>query len=133
MRDIASAIGDLNAPEPRLDDMLTAVAEACLNAIEHGNGERAELPVQVTFLVCDDKYALRVRDCGAGIDAATLRPPAKEENVRTKLGWDNPRGWGMRLMRHCADSIHTGFETDGLFYVELQFARSGLGKGERDE
>ena len=32
----------------RIDDLRTAVAEACINAIEYGNGSKAEAPVTIT-------------------------------------------------------------------------------------
>lgn len=44
LSEISAIIGRLDPLSTRLDDMLTAVAEACLNAFEHGNRLNINLP-----------------------------------------------------------------------------------------
>jgi anti-sigma regulatory factor (Ser/Thr protein kinase) len=46
---VADSVAGLGLPPARLDKLKTAVAEATMNAIEHGNGNGngAELPVDV--------------------------------------------------------------------------------------
>ena len=38
---------DLGLSDSRLERLKTAVAEATMNAMEHGNGNRPEIPVEV--------------------------------------------------------------------------------------
>ena len=44
---VAAAVAPLALPEDRLDRVKTAVGEAVMNAMEHGNGYREDLPVAV--------------------------------------------------------------------------------------
>src|SRR6202011_1822456 len=44
---VAGTVKDLGLPAQRLERLKTAVAEATMNAIEHGNGNRPEIPVEV--------------------------------------------------------------------------------------
>ena len=66
LRDALSAAPELALTDDRLVSLHTAVAEATVNAIEHGNQNIAELPVE--FLVWLDPHALvvRVTDQGCG-------------------------------------------------------------------
>jgi hypothetical protein len=47
---VAEMVKDLDLPAPRLERLKSAVSEAAPNAIEHGNQNRAELPVSITVL-----------------------------------------------------------------------------------
>jgi serine/threonine-protein kinase RsbW len=51
----------------RIDDLKTAVSEACLNAIEHGNEGRTDARVVVTMNFKDDSFSVSVMDEGKGI------------------------------------------------------------------
>jgi len=46
MQRVVAAVEPLHIPTPQLDRLKTAVAEATMNAIEHGNKNRPELPVR---------------------------------------------------------------------------------------
>lgn len=46
--------------EPRIDDMMTAVAEACLNAIEHGNRLDRNKPLTLELTANEEKFTFRV-------------------------------------------------------------------------
>ena len=47
---VAQSVASLGLSPARLDKLKTAVAEATMNAIEHGNDSRPELPVRVEVL-----------------------------------------------------------------------------------
>ena len=47
---VAEAIADCGLDDDALERIKTASAEAAMNAIEHGNHNRAELPVEVSVL-----------------------------------------------------------------------------------
>src|SRR5215204_5358443 len=53
MEKVAGAIEELRASEQRLERLKTAVGEATMNAMEHGNKYRSEVPVEVQVEVAD--------------------------------------------------------------------------------
>src|SRR5215218_2714383 len=61
---VAAAVGGLDLPAARLERLKTAVGEAVMNAIEHGNRNRAELPVGVRVAVSGTELSVRVTDQG---------------------------------------------------------------------
>ena len=52
--------------EDRVEDLKTAVAEACINAIEHGNRLNEKLSVGVVLAVGPDELEIKVIDAGKG-------------------------------------------------------------------
>lgn len=109
----------------RLDDMLTSIAEACLNALEHGNLLDESLPVKVTMQVTDLQYIFRIYDHGPGYaDMAPLQPDAMMNKLQ---GDDSPRGWGLYLIEALSDEVSSGCDESGLFYTEIHFDREQNG------
>ena len=51
----------------RIEDLKTAVSEACLNAMEHGNRGRPDARVIVTMSFNGDTFSVTVTDEGTGI------------------------------------------------------------------
>jgi serine/threonine-protein kinase RsbW len=51
----------------RIEDLKTAVAEACINAIEHGNQLDDSLSVHVILLTSNDELEVKVIDDGVGM------------------------------------------------------------------
>ena len=84
--------------------MKTAVAEACINAIEHGNKLDANTKVGISFTVEDTKLQIAVRDDGPGI--GQIEPPSIEESMS---GQNTHRGWGIFLIKSLMDEVE--FET----------------------
>src|SRR5215472_7600976 len=58
------AVAGLGLSPGRLDKLKTAVAEATMNAIEHGNDSRAELPVRVEVFQSGTEVIVTVTDLG---------------------------------------------------------------------
>ena len=52
--------------EDRVEDLKTAVAEACINAIEHGNRLNENLSVGVILSALEDSLEVKVIDDGSG-------------------------------------------------------------------
>jgi serine/threonine-protein kinase RsbW len=50
----------------KANDLRTAVAEACINAIEYGNRGDAQIPVVVTMSIDDQRLIVGVRDRARG-------------------------------------------------------------------
>src|SRR5918997_2370910 len=63
---VAEAVRDLDIRGENLERLKTAVGEATMNAMEHGNKYRAEVPVEVMVLVEDRDLMVRITDRGSG-------------------------------------------------------------------
>lgn len=108
----------INPFEPRMDDILISVAEACINAIEHGNQLDKTKFVKLTLNVSPSEYLIRVYDEGSGTDIFPERPEIQE-----KFGEDNTRGWGLYLISTFTDKVVYGFDDIGRFFTEMRFYR----------
>jgi serine phosphatase RsbU (regulator of sigma subunit)/anti-sigma regulatory factor (Ser/Thr protein kinase) len=90
-----------HGPAGRADDVATAVGEACLNAVTHGNGLEAELPVQI-HLTAGPTWLEAVVADGGGLFSLEHSPP----DLAAQMAGDGPiRGWGLHLVRALADEV----------------------------
>jgi serine phosphatase RsbU (regulator of sigma subunit)/anti-sigma regulatory factor (Ser/Thr protein kinase) len=106
---VVDAVEPLGLPRPVVERLRTVVAEATMNAIEHGNGCRAEVPVRLAVAATPDVLTVRVVDQGG---AAEL-PPAETPDIEAKLaGLQTPRGWGLYLMRAMVDDLEVTSDGD---------------------
>ncbi|HEV2215380.1 MAG TPA: ATP-binding protein [Terracidiphilus sp.] len=96
----AAAVAKLMGfPTDRVEDLKTAVAEACINAIEHGNRLNEGLSVGVVLSTVDDALEVRVIDDGKGLNAVPPKP-----DIDKKIhGEEDPRGMGMFLIQALVD------------------------------
>ncbi len=117
----AEAAGLLGFPQERIDDLKTAVAEVCINAIEHGNRCRPRLPVDVEILLGTDSLQVRVTDRGQGV-VVTDTEPCLEEQV---AGRESTRGWGLFLSRRLADELQIDTRRGSGTVTTLLFRRTG--------
>ena len=74
MNTAASVAQIMGFSDDRVDDLKTAVAEACINAIEHGNRMNELLGVVVTLSMDDESLEVKIQDHGTGVheDARVL-------------------------------------------------------------
>jgi serine phosphatase RsbU (regulator of sigma subunit)/anti-sigma regulatory factor (Ser/Thr protein kinase) len=102
---VAEAVAGLGLTGQRLERLKTAVGEATMNAIEHGNGNRPELPVEVTVVTDDTDLVVRITDQGG--DRGDL-PDVETPDLEAKLaGLQTPRGWGLFLIQNMVDRLET--------------------------
>jgi serine/threonine-protein kinase RsbW len=85
--------------EDRIEDLKTALAEACINAIEHGNQLNDECMVGVEMSVDNDTLEVKVVDEGTGLS----KSPAAPDIDRKMHGEEDPRGMGMFLIQALVD------------------------------
>ena len=113
----AAAVAKLVGLRPdRIEDLKTAVAEACINAIEHGNRLSEKLSVGVILSASDDVLEVKVIDDGKGMRS---KPP-KPDIDRKMHGEEDPRGMGMFLIQALVDEAEWVAGTDGKnSYVRL--------------
>ena len=110
MEKVAGAIEELRLSEQHLERLKTAVGEATMNAMEHGNKYRSEVPVEVQVEVADRDLMVRITDSGSGPS------PAKAGDVpdlEAKLGGSqSARGWGMFLIEKMVDEVRVSGNSD---------------------
>ena len=113
----ASAVAKLMGfREDRIEDLKTAIAEACINAIEHGNRLNEKLSVGVVLSAGADELEIKVIDDGSGI----RKPPPKPDIDRKMHGEEDPRGIGMFLIQALVDEAEWVTGGDGRnSYVRL--------------
>lgn len=99
----------------RLERLKTAVAEATMNAIEHGNRSDPDREVEVAVLTDDRRLVVRIRDQGEGGDL----PEADTPDIEAKLaGEQAPRGWGLFLIENMVDEWSSTTD-NGRHMVEI--------------
>ena len=106
-----------------VNDMSTALIEACSNAIEHGNKYAKDKRVTVTLRFNGQAFTAMVRDQGRGFDF--------EEALRQHQPPDpmSERGRGLLIMKAFTDSMRYTRSRDGLC-CELVKRRSDDPEGE---
>ena len=62
--EVARAVSGLGLPQRTLERLKTAVAEATMNAMEHGNHYRPEVPVKIRVLSSETDLLVRITDQG---------------------------------------------------------------------
>ena len=139
VRQVAAVVEERRLPARRLDRLMTAVAEATMNAMEHGNHFQANVPVTIRVLTSAAALAVWITDQSGN----KARPDPLAPDLEAKLaGRQTPRGWGLFLIEHLVDEMHVR-STDTEHAVELIFygrgvtaasvtAESGLTTGEHD-
>jgi serine phosphatase RsbU (regulator of sigma subunit)/anti-sigma regulatory factor (Ser/Thr protein kinase) len=117
---LARAVEPLGLPTAKRDALSTAVAEAAMNAIEHGNAGRPDLTIRLVVAATDTAVLVTVTDRainGAG-DGEVQVP-----DLDLKLaGLQTPRGWGLFLMRELVDEVRAR-DSAGGHTVELVVRR----------
>ena len=108
METVAEAISALDIRGGNLERLKTAVAEATMNAMEHGNHYRAELPVIIEVSASDTQLSVKITDEGSGPPAFHAETPDLEAKLE---GMQSPRGWGLFLIKNMVDDMEvTGDE-----------------------
>jgi serine phosphatase RsbU (regulator of sigma subunit)/anti-sigma regulatory factor (Ser/Thr protein kinase) len=120
---VLAFVGDV-LPTDRAQSLGTAVAEAVMNAIEHGNRLDPELPVDVAVTLTADLVRVAVTDRGAGAAEVAQAP-----DLDAKLAGLQPaRGWGLFLIEQLVDTVVDEVGADGRHTVTLTMARPDDGQ-----
>jgi len=102
------------SPE-RIEDLKTVVAEAAINAMQHGNKGRADARV-IVYMDCRDSVInVSVIDEGDGIKE--FPPDPDTGRIIDKL--DPPTGFGVFLINQLADKVEYNQMTDEGHAVRL--------------
>mgnify|MGYP003289009032 CR=1 FL=1 len=101
---VAEVVKELGLSKERLERLKTAVAEATMNAMEHGSRYRPEVPVVIEVLSSGVDLSVRVNDQGKRL---VPDPDREVPELESKLqGLQMPRGWGLFLIRNMVDEMH---------------------------
>ena len=104
---VAEAVAGLGLDEARLERLKTAVGEATMNAIEHGNQNRPELPVEVSVVADEADVTVRITDQGGERPLPEVETPDLEAKL---AGLQTPRGWGLFLIQNMVDELRTAVD-----------------------
>jgi anti-sigma regulatory factor (Ser/Thr protein kinase) len=108
MERVAEALSEVEIGGESLERLKTAVAEATMNAMEHGNHYRAESPVLIEVSASDTQLSVKITDEGSGPPAFHAETPDLEAKLE---GMQTPRGWGLFLIKSMVDDMEvTGDE-----------------------
>jgi anti-sigma regulatory factor (Ser/Thr protein kinase) len=99
MEEVAGAVKGLGLTLERLK---TAVAEATMNAMEHGNNYRSEAPVVIEVSASEADLSVKLTDEGSGPPAFDSETPDLEAKLE---GMQTPRGWGLFLIKSMVDEM----------------------------
>jgi serine/threonine-protein kinase RsbW len=125
MEEVAGTVEGLGLPGRTLDRLKTAVAEATMNAMEHGNRYREEAPVLIEVSATDAELSVKITDEGTGPAAFDPQTPDLEAKLD---GAQTPRGWGLFLIKSMVDEMNvTGDERHHT--VELILHLNGRAEG----
>jgi serine phosphatase RsbU (regulator of sigma subunit)/anti-sigma regulatory factor (Ser/Thr protein kinase) len=123
MEQVGKAVQVLNISAKRLAQLKTAVAEATMNAMEHGNRYEAAKPVTLQVLTSQNRLAVRITDL-RGSQPIPTDPEVPD--LEAKLAeLQSPRGWGLFLIKNMVDEMHV--ESDETHHtVELTVYLEGV-------
>jgi len=125
MRRVGDAAAAAGVDATRLERLKTAVAEATMNAMEHGNRYDPELPVEIAVARSDTVLSVRITDRGGARDI----PQAEAPDIEAKLaGEQSPRGWGLYLIENMVDEVRADGDGD-RHTLELITHLKGHGEG----
>jgi serine phosphatase RsbU (regulator of sigma subunit)/anti-sigma regulatory factor (Ser/Thr protein kinase) len=102
MKQVAEAAQGV-LPQSRMEQLKTAVAEAAMNAIEHGNKSDPEKNVQVQVKASPRLLSVHITDEGGSVPI----PDNPAPDLDAKLaGMQSPRGWGLFLIKQFVDEMN---------------------------
>lgn len=101
---------ELGCSKRGLEELGTAIIEACTNAMEHGNHLAEDLTIEICFDLGEDGIEVTVLDQGPGFDHAGWKP--SEDLMRQ-------RGRGILIMREFTDHLEFGRHADGRFLTRM--------------
>jgi serine/threonine-protein kinase RsbW len=92
----------------RIEDLKTVVAEAAVNAMQHGNKGRPDTRVNILMNLKDDTIYVTVTDDGEGIKKIYPKPDI--DRIIDNL--DPPIGFGIFLIKQLVDDVDFNIKTE---------------------
>ena len=113
---VAAFARRLGCDRERVEDLKTALGEACINAIEHGNGRAPGLRVDVSCIGADDRLEIEVHDRGL----KRYESSGTVASIDLKLRGLAPlRGMGLMMIAQLVDEAGFTESVDGGNHFRL--------------
>ena len=107
---VAAFARRLGFDRERIEDLKTALGEACINAIEHGNGRAPGLHVEVSCICEGELLTVEVHDTGLN----RFQGKSNEAGIDMKLQGLAPlRGMGLMMIAQLVDEAGFTDSQDG--------------------
>ena len=108
----AKLVGFHNA---RIEDLRTAIAEACINAMEHAHKFNSAMKVIVALNLDDEQLSIDIADQGAGPISKVEHP-----DIEKKFAGDqDTRGWGMYLIKALMDEVQFNVKSEHGYAMRM--------------
>ncbi|MDE1178433.1 MAG: ATP-binding protein [Edaphobacter sp.] len=101
MNTAASVAHLMGFADDRIEDLKTAISEACINAMEHGNKLDETRLVGIILSMNADSLEVKVLDTGEGPKGHTVRPDIDRKMHEEEAA----RGMGMFLIESLVDEV----------------------------
>ncbi|GHO49077.1 SpoIIE family protein phosphatase [Ktedonospora formicarum] len=118
---VAEAVKPFHLSSRSIDQLQTAVAEATMNAMEHGNHYNPEVPVILEVLSSEHSLAIRISDQGG---EQPLQMPDTPDIDAKLAELQSPRGWGLFLIQNMVDDMRI-LSDEHTHTIELIFHLKG--------
>lgn len=115
MEQVAQAVQELHLSARQREHLKTAVAEATMNAMEHGNHYQPDVPVIIQVQASATTLAVRISDQGEGPASIGVEAPDLEAKLAEL---QTPRGWGLFLIKNLVDEMYV-INNDAHHTIEL--------------
>lgn len=106
----------------RIEDLKTIVAEAAINAMQHGNKGREDSEVVVTMRMKNRAIHIEVSDHGDGITDILPKPDIE----RIMNNQDPPVGFGVFLIQELADEVEFNLDTESGHRLNIVVRKDAL-------
>jgi serine/threonine-protein kinase RsbW len=94
---------DMGLSQEKVEGLKTALAEACINAMEHGNRFNVNLDIEIKFIQHSCKLEIIVKDSGIG---GRISLSTEEPDIYAQISGDkSKRGWGIFLIKNLVDEF----------------------------
>jgi serine/threonine-protein kinase RsbW len=105
----------------RIEDLKTSVAEACINAMQHGNKGKPEARVLVAISFQENTLRISVYDEGDG-----FKTEPKDPNIERIIeNLDPPVGFGVFLMKRLMDKVEFNRTSNHRHEVRMMMRLKG--------
>lgn len=115
MDSVAAVAKLLKFTNSKIEDLKTAVSEACINSIEHGNKFNKDTVVLITLKIDQESLKVSVADQGKGI-SRQLNDPNIDNQVNNNA---NNRGLGIFLIKNLVDEVEFEKNPDGGSQISM--------------
>jgi serine/threonine-protein kinase RsbW len=117
---VAAFARRLGFDREQIEDLKTALGEACINAIEHGNGRAPDLRVDVSCVCENGLLTVEIRDQGLN----RYQHGTPEVGIEKKLSGLAPlRGMGLMMIAQLVDEAGFTESHDGRNHFRLALYR----------